>query len=915
MPSNTIYDLFQDREGFMWMATSEGLCKYDGTKFTLFSSAEQTSKSGSNIAQDRFNRIWYINFDGYLYYVENNTLKPFVQKNSIGYYEFGILHDYLFTIQKGGIEIYDLKTLRRIKTLPLDTTQLKATHYSNDNFYLFTKELITINTQLNVDFQPLPDAIQTSKSIVVQSAGNQLYIASKINGELHSYANHQFELLAQFKESSIQNLSVIENKLWLATTSGLVSYHKGTFTPYFKNQNIATLFKDREQKYWVATLTNGLLYIPNFATLLLKSDTKPLTLRTSKNKVLIGYENDYITELHPENLNQAAIYKGNSNHEVYQLYQDGKTTFMTSNNFKVLTPQLTEINIALKDITRIEPDFYAFAASGVCGFISTQSPPNPWKTLYNQTVKDKNARFTITKLLTNVRGKAVSYNPENQTIYFATHLGIFCQSPSRLEKLEYNQKPIFTQKLFYALQEIYFLSHDAKILRIDRSNRIRPLTIPAIPASECIKSLKIINNGMYLFTSNAIFKHDLITKKTIKLLVITPDISISDLTALGTHTYLATSKGLIILPNSSFQEEKLPKFMLNAVRVNDKITTVKTLNYDENNISFDFSVLAYQPNTRFPIAYKINNGKWNYLDDQQRTLKLSSLAAGDYTLEFKIENLEKTKCNRISYHCTIQKPFWLSWHFVLLYCFMFSLLVLIFSKYHFKKIAQKNAIELNRIQLENNLNASKLTAIQSQMNPHFFYNALNTIQSYILTNDKKEAISYLNKFASLTRKILELTERSYVTLHEEVKTLTLYLDLEQARFNTDFSYEIYIEETLDSEGLMIPSLLIQPFVENAIKHGLLHCKGPKRVQLHFLKHDDFLQIVIDDNGIGRKRSEAINQHNRKDHISFATHAIDKRLEILNKNKLHKITVSYVDKVENDEPTGTTVYLNIPMTWK
>jgi LytS/YehU family sensor histidine kinase len=201
------------------------------------------------------------------------------------------------------------------------------------------------------------------------------------------------------------------------------------------------------------------------------------------------------------------------------------------------------------------------------------------------------------------------------------------------------------------------------------------------------------------------------------------------------------------------------------------------------------------------------------------------------------------------------------------------------------------------------------------MNPHFFYNALNTIQSYILSNDKKEAIIYLNKFSSLTRTILELTEKNYLSINEEIKTITLYLDLEKARFFNDFNYTISIDKEIDTESIKIPTMLLQPFIENAIKHGLLHLKGEKTINIVFKKTNHSLEISIDDNGIGRKRSEELNLNNRKDHISFATNAIEKRLEILNLNKTNKITVAYIDKYKFDEAIGTTVIINIPTTWK
>ena len=146
LPSNSIYDIFQDSKGFMWFATGKGLCRYDGNNTKVFTADFQTSKSGSCIAEDAFGRIWYCNFDGYLYYVQNNQLVAFQQKNSIGYYEFGILGNYLFTIQKNSIEVYDLKKLKLIKKIKFDNTYFKATHLSKKYFYVFTNKLLKIDS-------------------------------------------------------------------------------------------------------------------------------------------------------------------------------------------------------------------------------------------------------------------------------------------------------------------------------------------------------------------------------------------------------------------------------------------------------------------------------------------------------------------------------------------------------------------------------------------------------------------------------------------------------------------------------------------------------------------------------------------------------------------------------------------------
>lgn len=900
----------------MWFATGEGLSKYDGTKFSSYTTKNQTSKSGSNIVEDKLGRIWYINFDGYLYYVQNNQLKSFKQENSIGYYEFGIIDDKLFTIQKNYIEVFDLKNLKLIKKIKFDNTNFKATHLSKKQFYVFTNKLLKIDSNLKTSSINLPNELVNTKSIVVESNLEDLYIVSKTDGQLYKYSNQTFKKEAVLNGSIIQNLSFVDNKLWLATTSGLFEYRYKTFINFYKDFNISTIFKDQENKFWISTLTNGLFYIPNFSSILWKGNHKPIALNSEQNKVSIGYENDILSEFNTDNFQEKTIYKGNSNHEIYKIYKDDSNYFITSNNFKIINNKVKEVNIAVKDIVKVDNKYYAFAASGLCGLFSLNpEKKSEWDNLYSKHFTKTPSNLNEAKILVGVRGKSVAYNPKNNTIYFATNIGLFSQTLNTQKEIKYKKQSVFCQKLYYYNNSIYLLSNEYQLLKIDKNNIISKENISKNLITDDIKNIKLINNSIYIFTSNAIFQYNLSDKKVTKIQIITPDISVTDIANQNRKTILATSNGLVIKSNSSLNDEYLPKFILNKVLINNQIKNTTNFKFDENNLSFDFSVLAYLPNTKFPISYKINNSNWVTLEDNQRSIKLSSLAAGDYSIQFKIENLEKTDKNIIKYNFSIQKPFWESTIFILFSIILLTILFYFLYQSKLKKIEQKNKIELNRITLENNLNQSKLTAIKSQMNPHFFYNALNTIQSYILSNDKKEAIIYLNKFSSLTRTILELTEKNYLSINEEIKTITLYLDLEKARFFNDFNYSISIDDEIDTESIKIPTMLLQPFIENAIKHGLLHLKGEKTIQIEFKKTNHSLEISIDDNGIGRKRSEELNLNNRKDHISFATNAIEKRLEILNLNKTNKITVEYIDKYKFDEPMGTTVIINIPTTWK
>ena len=243
-------------------------------------------------------------------------------------------------------------------------------------------------------------------------------------------------------------------------------------------------------------------------------------------------------------------------------------------------------------------------------------------------------------------------------------------------------------------------------------------------------------------------------------------------------------------------------------------------------------------------------------------------------------------------------------------------LIVIYYKAQIRKINYTKQLEIDRIQLEKESNSSKLKAFKSQMNPHFFYNALNTLQSYILTNDKKPALHYLSQFSGLTRKILEYTEQDNISISEEVETLKLYLELEKARFSDDLDYQISVKNIENPQQIFIPVMLLQPYVENALKHGLLHSKKGKKLWISFEQKAQFLEILIEDNGIGIEKSKIINaQKGNQKPTSFATSAQEKRVEILNKMYHNDVEISIEDrKYGSAISEGTIVKIKLkPMT--
>lgn len=249
--------------------------------------------------------------------------------------------------------------------------------------------------------------------------------------------------------------------------------------------------------------------------------------------------------------------------------------------------------------------------------------------------------------------------------------------------------------------------------------------------------------------------------------------------------------------------------------------------------------------------------------------------------------------------------------------FLFLLAYLLFLKYKKQKETQLIQNELrekeNLLIAERKASDSELKALKSQMNPHFIFNALNSIQEQFMYGDKIIANEQMGNFTYLTRKILEVSGKKSISISSEIDILEKYLQLEKMRFGNTFQYEITVSDKVDEDYHQILPMLVQPFVENSVKHGLLSKEGDKKVKIHFDldQSNQYLICTIIDNGIGLKKSKEINQKNLKKHQSFSTNSIQERLKLLNDSNtnfvMHEI-------IENGEVQGTKVVLTLPLAY-
>lgn len=210
---------------------------------------------------------------------------------------------------------------------------------------------------------------------------------------------------------------------------------------------------------------------------------------------------------------------------------------------------------------------------------------------------------------------------------------------------------------------------------------------------------------------------------------------------------------------------------------------------------------------------------------------------------------------------------------------------------------------------EKELSILQMTALKSQMNPHFIFNALNSIQELILKEDTESAYTYISKFASLVRQILTHSSLTFVPIEEEIACIKLYLELERLRFKDGLTITF---NAPDFDEIQIPPLLIQPYIENALKHGLLHKDGEKKLLITLSLAENHIKVRVEDNGIGRTAAAEIQARRSKNHQSFATQSIQNRLALLQKQYSNRVGVQYTDRLEKGKSLGTIVELILPI---
>ncbi|MEO8415245.1 MAG: histidine kinase [Ginsengibacter sp.] len=352
--------------------------------------------------------------------------------------------------------------------------------------------------------------------------------------------------------------------------------------------------------------------------------------------------------------------------------------------------------------------------------------------------------------------------------------------------------------------------------------------------------------------------------------------------------------------NQSFQIDTLPQYL-----------QALSLPHDKNFITFTFSSTEFEQPERLEYRYKLDgvDKDWVYVSALNRTTSYNDLRPGNYTFHAEVKNDNASWSDKsVNLSISVIPAWWQNVLFKILAILALGATIYLFIRWRIKSIRQQE--QLKSI-YEKELLELEAKALRAQMNPHFIFNCMNSIKSLIQKNEQEKAITYLTTFSKLIRTVFQNSDKREISLFDEIETCRLYMQLESMRFGNKFSYTFKIDETLDLKSIKVPALIIQPFIENAIWHGIMPKEDGGSVAVTLDRTDHKIRCIIDDNGIGREISkqnkflvESLAHESKGERLTQA------RLDLDNLLNERTASVEINDKKDdNSKPCGTNIILS------
>ncbi len=916
LPSSFIYDITQDAEGFIWISSEGGLCRFDGNRFEKNPIASGLVAEVVELEVDSKGNLWLIDlvanigcYDGRSYRLEQKGTSPYIQ--FVNYKEDKLGNNWFLSEDKIMVEIqneegkkpyqifYERKDLQQCESMIVgaDSSMYLISNFGIGHFK---------NYQLNYRAFAQPFKGLPTNGIVYE---NDLLFSQK--NKLYCYDLEQDSLFTAFDafqdqiNSEIVHLFYHNHNLWIATRTEGLFFVKDAHLPNPKLNRllegiiVGSIHLDQHGGYWLGTEGNGLYYLPDLNTQIIpnKNDGTILTAVNThpSGLIILGYD-DGLFKIFDENYEVLKEeYLGNDEERIYEI---------TSN------PENKEIFLATKKLWKIDSSFQVqnIKKSSYLKAVRYGRDGKLWfGASSNAGCFEKDG--TLKRLL-NERTYAVEPTGENDA-WLGTIRGLYHYSNGEIEFVKDSLLHQEIQDLHFAKDSTLWVATLTGGLFLYKNGKVTHHfhTGNGLVSNHC---RKILLDDKFAWVATGLGVNQIDLRDFSSIFSIgkdegLPSIEVNDIAKNKDQIFIATNKGLAIFADTSSFLELPVKLYLSSVRIQEKDTSIAEeydLTYEQNNIKIEFTGIALRHAKELIYEYQMQGIDADWVSTRLGVAQYPSLPSGEYVFRVRARTQNAYWSEEKVLTFRISKAYWEEWWFYLGIVLIAAALGAVFVRAIIEDYQRRNEIQ-------EKLKNSQLVALRARMNPHFLFNALNSIQELIIRNDKRSANRYLSQFSRLMRSTLNMSDKDEVALQSEIESLELYLSLEALRFEKDFEYQFDIASGLNTQEIKIPSLLIQPYVENAIIHGLMHRRGLKTLFISFKWQEPYLVAIVEDNGVGRKRAKEIQIRNGRPHPSTGMGLTKNRLDLLNSTHRDRLNVIVEDlKNKEGQATGTRVTLYI-----
>ncbi|MES2691465.1 MAG: histidine kinase [Bacteroidota bacterium] len=879
LPSSETYSVMQDKKGYMWFATDRGIARFDGYEFKIFTTADGLpDNTVFEIFSGSDNKIWFKTLSSEIGYFENDSIYSYPYNALIKSVMHGKLLSYILFTNSDHLWFADDRD-ETIKIFDIDPAgKLDSSKALSDpgsrKIYLNRKGERIISSKKtpgcievflqetaeklgSLHLTPSKNTFYTSRS----KKDNSFFLLSN-NKVFHIKNGACKEIIDCRNNEIISFLTDEQDNIWIGYRhKGVERYgadkHYIPDLAELNNYSVSSMEQDKEGGFWFTTLENGIYYLPSTHIL---SFTEANGLPIPKVNKVENMDSSVLLVLSDNTVLLKRKHSGfkTIKEKIYGYfdlgYQEPAGPLYVTFNKNLLLPPLTK-TISL-----------GFAKNIYIG------KKHIWKYSQHTVIKcNKKGEPEDELSFTNIPRITSLYENQNGELFIGTLNGLYVyrhHGNKTLVKNSYLPGRISDIKSFGGNIVVATIGYGLFVINGNPlAGPTRYTVADGLPSMMCNVVLTKSTNDSFIWvgTNKGLCRIKGLPDKG-RSAFLNLDINdgivsneINGMCFLGDDLWLATTRGISIIPtkNITGYQPDIPVYVENISVNGEPVSThgLPAFTHTQNNITISFTGLHYRHNGRLRYKYRMKGEqKWYYTSN--RSVVFDALLPGEYCFQVGVMKPDGQENPLMAeYSFVVLPPFWQTWWFKIIS--ILSGLALIFFTTYRIIIINKHKHDKSLLQ-KRKLAELELEAIKAQINPHFIYNCLNSIQYFNYTQDYASAKKYFGLFARLIRQTMQFSQETFITLDEEINYLSNYLALEKIRFKEKLNYDIVVSPDLKGSTL-VPSMLVQPYVENALKHGIAMLSNNGEILIRFENGvENGILISVEDNGPGMKQPSKTN---------------------------------------------------------